>query len=117
MAIYPFYNDSMSKFRSETYDAAKDSGTSAGVSSDLHPGRAYNVDLRHVRPDERAALGSATKGRAARVDKFMRSARAAGKYQQKQLINEPTSATAGDSGGRAGSTAYAQKPKQSFGRI
>jgi len=47
----------------------------------------------------------------------MKSARAAGKYQKNQLINEPTSATAGDSGGRGGSTAYADKPKQSFGRL
>jgi hypothetical protein len=47
----------------------------------------------------------------------MRSAKAAGKYQKNQLINEPTSATLGDSGGRAGATAYADKPKQSFGRI
>jgi hypothetical protein len=107
----------MSKFRSKTYDAAKDSGTSAGVPTDLNPGKAYNVDLRYVRPQERGVVGSASKGAVARVDRFMRSARAAGKYQKNQLINEPTSATAGDSGGRAGSTAYADKPKRSFGRI
>lgn len=106
----------MSKFRSETYDAAKDSGTSAGVPTDLNPGRAYNVDLRYVRPQERGIVGAASKGAAARLDRYMRSAKAAGRYQNNQLINEPTSATAGDSGGRAGSTAYADKPKQSFGR-
>ena len=70
----------MSKFRSETYDAAKDSGTSAGVPTDLNPGRAYNVDLRYLRPQERGVVGAASKGAMARVDRFMKSARAAGKY-------------------------------------
>jgi hypothetical protein len=107
----------MSKFRAETYDAAKDSGTSAGAPTDLNPGRAYNVDLRYVRPEERGIVGSGAKGAAARVDRYMKSAKAAGQYQKNQLVNEPTSATAGDSGGRAGATAYADKPKRSFGRL
>jgi hypothetical protein len=46
----------------------------------------------------------------------MRAAKTAGEYQKRNLVREPTSATAGDSGGRAGSIGYARKPKVQFGK-
>jgi hypothetical protein len=98
-----------------TYDPRQDSGTSGAEVSDLNPEQAYDTDLRRIGQDERRAASSVNV-KQDRVAKFMRAVRSAGEYQKRALVAEPTSATAGDSGGRAGAVGYARKPKASFGK-
>ena len=123
----------MARFYDPTYDPQKDSGTSGSEVSDLNPERIYDTDLRRVDPDFREDIDVNEK--QDRVAKFMKSARAAGKYKQSQGIAEPTLAgktpigkasiggvelpslrgrNYGDPG--AGATEYAHKPKPTFGR-
>ena len=123
----------MASLYSSTYDPQKDSATSGSEVSDLNPERIYDTDLRRVDPDLRDDLDVNNKQQ--RVAKFMRAARAAGKYRQSTGISEPSIrgktpvGKAAISGvelpslrGRnfgppgAGSTEYAHKPKPSFGR-
>lgn len=107
------------------------SGTSGAEVSDLRPEQAYDTDMRRVEKDERGAAASVNKDQA-RVAKFMKAARTAGKFRQAASIDEPTIRgkvarrpasiagseipTRGDSGGRAGSVGYAQKPHVNFGK-
>jgi hypothetical protein len=98
-----------------TYDPGIDSGTSGAEVSDLNPEQAYDTDLRRIDEDARGSTASVNRQQG-RVAKFMRAAKTAGEYQKRNLVREPTSATAGDSGGRAGSIGYARKPKEQFGR-
>tara|TARA_R100001530_G_scaffold27610_1_gene22003 strand:- start:52 stop:432 length:381 start_codon:yes stop_codon:yes gene_type:complete len=123
----------MARFYDPTYDPQKDSGTSGVEVSDLNPEDQYDVDLRRVDPDQRENIDIEKKQK--RVAKFMRSAKAAGKYKQKAGIDEPTirgktpvgkASIAGvelpSLRGRnygppgAGATEYAHKPKPNFGR-
>ena len=123
----------MASLYSSTYDPQKDSATSGSEVSDLNPERIYDTDLRRVDPDLRDDLDVNNKQK--RVSKFMKAARAAGKYKQSTGISEPSIrgktpvGKAAISGvelpslrGRnfgppgAGSTEYAHKPKSSFGR-
>tara|TARA_R100000008_G_scaffold58695_1_gene36504 strand:+ start:1206 stop:1583 length:378 start_codon:yes stop_codon:yes gene_type:complete len=123
----------MASLYSSTYDPQKDSATSGSEVSDLNPERIYDTDLRRVDPDLRDDLDVNNKQK--RVSKFMKAARAAGKYRQSTGISEPSIrgktpvGKAAISGvelpslrGRnfgppgAGSTEYAHKPKPSFGR-
>ena len=123
----------MASLYSSTYDPQKDSATSGSEVSDLNPERIYDTDLRRVDPDLRDDLDVNNKQK--RVSKFMKAARAAGKYKQSTGISEPSIrgktpiGKAAISGvelpslrGRnfgppgAGSTEYAHKPKPSFGR-
>lgn len=98
-----------------TYDPRVDSGTSGAEVTDLNPEQAYDTDLRRLSEDSRGAAESVNSDQN-RVAKFMRAARTAGEYQKRNLVREPTSATSGDSGGRAGAVGYAQKPKPQFGK-
>ena len=123
----------MASLYSSTYDPQKDSATSGSEVSDLNPERIYDTDLRRVDPDLRDDLDVNNKQK--RVSKFMKAARAAGKYKQSTGISEPSIrgktpvGKAAISGvelpslrGRnfgppgAGSTEYAHKPKSTFGR-
>jgi len=123
----------MASLYSSTYDPQKDSATSGSEVSDLNPERIYDTDLRRVDPDLRDDLD--VNNKQGRVSKFMKAARAAGKYKQSTGISEPSIrgktpvGKAAISGvelpslrGRnfgppgAGSTEYAHKPKPSFGR-
>ena len=123
----------MASLYSSTYDPQKDSATSGSEVSDLNPERIYDTDLRRVDPDLRDDLDVNNKQK--RVSKFMKAARAAGKYKQSTGISEPSIrgktpvGKAAISGvelpslrGRnfgppgAGSTEYAHKPNPSFGR-
>ncbi len=99
--------------------------------SDLRPEQAYDTDLRRVAPGERGDAESLNRNQD-RVAKFMRAAKTAGAYQQRASIAEPTLRgktprteasmdgvtlpSMGDSGGRAGSTNYARKPSNQFGK-
>ena len=131
--MYCFYNIIMARFYDPTYDPQKDSGTSGSEVSDLNPERIYDTDLRRVDPDFREDIDVNEK--QDRVAKFMKSARAAGKYKQSTGISEPSIrgktpvGKAAISGvelpslrGRnfgppgAGATEYAHKPKSYFGR-
>lgn len=98
-----------------TYDPSRDAGTSGAEVSDLNPEQAYDTDLRRVEESARRSAGSVNR-KQDRVAKFMRAARSAGEYQKRNLVREPTSATKGDSGGRAGSVGYARKPEFQFGK-
>ena len=131
--MYSFYNIIMASLYSSTYDPQKDSATSGSEVSDLNPERIYDTDLRRVDPDLRDDLDVNNKQK--RVSKFMKAARAAGKYKQSTGISEPSIrgktpvGKAAISGvelpslrGRnfgppgAGATEYAHKPKSYFGR-
>ena len=98
-----------------TYDPGVDSGTSGAEVTDLNPEQAYDTDLRRVDEDARGSTASVNRQQG-RVAKFMRAAKTAGEYQKRNLVREPTSATEGDSGGRAGSVGYARKPKLQYGK-
>ena len=131
--MYCFYNIIMARFYDPTYDPQKDSGTSGVEVSDLNPEKLYDTDLRRVDPEQRDNLE--VNDKQGRVSKFMKSARAAGKYKQSQGIAEPTlggktpigkasiggvelpslrGRNYGDPG--AGATEYAHKPKPNFGK-
>lgn len=98
-----------------TYDPGIDSGTSGAEVTDLNPEQAYDTDLRRLSQDSRSSAESVNDEQQ-RVGRYMRAAKTAGEYQRRNLVREPTSATAGDSGGRAGSIGYARKPKVQFGK-
>ena len=124
----------MASLYNTNYDPQKDSGTSGVEVSDLNPEKLYDTDLRRVDPEQRDNLE--VNDKQGRVSKFMKSARAAGKYKQSQGISEPTirgktpvgkaqiagvelpslrGRNYGDPG--AGGTEYAHKPKGYFGRF
>jgi hypothetical protein len=113
--IYFSYNVNMANRFRPTYDPGINSGTSGAEVSDLRPEQAYDTDLRRVDAGDRRSAASVNSNQN-RVAKFMRAARSAGEYQKRALVREPTSATAGDSGGRAGSVGYARKPEEQFGK-
>ncbi len=113
-----------------TYDSRQQSGTSGAEVSDLRPEQAYDTDLRRVDADSRNSVESINDDQG-RVAKFLKSAKAAGKYKVKASIDEPTikgktprteanidgSAlpSLGDTFGRGGGTNYANKPLSNFG--
>jgi hypothetical protein len=101
-------------FRS-TYDPGRDAGSSGAEVSDLRPEQAYDTDLRRIEGNDRYAASSVNQ-KQERVAKYMRAARSAGEYQKRNLVREETSATSGDSGGRAGAVGYARKPEFQFGK-
>lgn len=106
---------------SDTYDKRIDAGSSGGERTDLTPGRAYRVDIRRL-PEEvmdtAYAAGTRGEGQERRVDKFLKSARSAGKFQKKRQYDAPytdqtgqvPAYTEGNRFGRAGATNYADKP-------
>ena len=131
----------MAIFFDPTYDPQKDSASSVGEVSDLNPERIYDTDLRRVEEGKRGDVEDINE-KQGRVAKFMRAAKTAGAYRQRSGIAEPTIRgktprnpaiidvstfgqayggtvlpSLGDSVGRAGSTNYADKPVQFFGKF
>jgi hypothetical protein len=123
------YNIIMARFLDPTYDPRQDSGTSGGDTSDLHPERAYDTDIRRLDDTARDSADAAdTRNEATqdRVKKYMAAAKTAGAYKQRTQIAEPTIRgrtprseavidgvqlpSLGDTVGTAGSTNYARKP-------
>jgi hypothetical protein len=99
-----------------TYDPSLDAGTSATDTSDLNPGRAYDIDFRRLDNNERAISKiTDNENQQNRINKFMAAAKSAGKFKQNALINEPTSANHGETFSPIGSIGYARKPKLNFG--
>ena len=103
-------------------------GSSGGFVTDLTPERAYDVDLRNLDETERkTAYAGDTRNEKQqnRVEKFLRSARSAGKFRQKKGYDQPYTDRSGQLSGivegddfpYAGSTNYADKPKATFGRF
>lgn len=123
------YNIIMARFLDPTYDPRQDSGTSGGDTSDLHPERAYDTDIRRLDNTARDSADAAdTRNEVAqdRVKKYMAAAKTAGAYKQRTQIAEPSIRgktprseaviqgvqlpSLGDTVGTAGSTNYARKP-------
>ena len=99
-----------------TYDPSLDAGTSATDTSDLNPGRAYDVDIRRLDNNERDISKRVDNERQQeRINKFMAAAKSAGKFRQNALLNEPTSADQGETFSPVGSVGYARKPQPNFG--
>ncbi len=99
-----------------TYDPSLDAGTSATDTSDLNPGRAYDVDIRRLDNDERTTAKRVDNERQQeRINKFMAAAKSAGKFKQSALLNETTSADKGETFSPVGSVGYARKPQPNFG--
>lgn len=115
----------MASFSSPTYNRAKDSASSGGYVTDLTPERSYDVDVRRLDEDEQAIADRAdtrNEGKQNRARKFFRAVKAAGKYRQKQQIDEPlvdgspARYDMGDRMGPAGGMKYAAKPQSFSGR-
>jgi len=131
----------MAIFFDPTYDPQKDSASSVGEVSDLNPERIYDTDLRRVEEGKRGDVEDIN-AKQGRVAKFMKAAKTAGAYKARAGIAEPTLRgktprnpaiidvstfgqayggtvlpSLGDSVGRAGSTNYADKPVQFFGKF
>jgi hypothetical protein len=123
------YNIIMARFLDPTYDPRQDSGTSGGDTSDLHPERAYDTDIRRLDETARDSADAAdtrNEVKQDRVKKYMAAAKTAGAYRQRAQIAEPTIRgktprseaviegvqlpSLGDTVGTAGSTNYARKP-------
>jgi len=113
---------------SKNYDKLLDAGSSGGDVNDLNPGRAYGVDIRRLPEDVREtayAADTAGEGQERRVDRFLKSARSAGKFQRKRQYDGPwrnregqtPAFIEGDRFGKAGSTNYADKPRSSTNRL
>ena len=119
-----------------TYDPTVDAGSSGGEVNDLHPERAYGTDTRHFGGEEKLIASKADTSNIkeqGRVHHFMAAAKAAGRYKQNSLIDEPglrgetprTEAdikgtnipTLGDRIGIGGSANYARKPKRMAGKF
>jgi hypothetical protein len=123
------YNIIMARFLDPTYDPRQDSGTSGGDTSDLHPERAYDTDIRRLdntARDSADAADTRNEVNQDRVKRYMAAAKTAGAYRQRAQIAEPTIRgktprseavidgvqlpSLGDTVGTAGSTNYARKP-------
>jgi hypothetical protein len=123
------YNIIMARFLDPTYDPRQDSGTSGGDTSDLHPERAYDTDIRRLDDTARDSADAAdtrNEVKQDRVKRYMAAAKTAGAYRQRTQIAEPTIRgktprseavidgvqlpSLGDTVGTAGSTNYARKP-------
>ena len=144
-----------------TYDPGVDSGTSGAEVTDLNPGSDYNTDLRYGREKDklyeaRADEPTITSGSwpecpsytnegdaisERRAEKFIKSAKAAGKFKVASDLKEYTSdgktprnsyltnarsfgppfggvqtPSMGESGGRTGGVGYADKPGLNAGK-
>jgi len=111
---------------SPTYDRSKDSASSAGYVSDVKPEAGYSLDLRNLDPEERrtAKIGDAAgEAQQNRVEKSLRAARSAAKFQKKRSYDQPYTDRSGQLSGivegddfpYAGATNYADKPEKKFG--
>jgi hypothetical protein len=144
-----------------TYDPGVDSGTSGNEDTDLTPASGYNVDLRYGDKEEeiykkRADIPTVTPGSwperpsytndgdvisQQRAEKFIKSAKAAGRFQVANDLNEYTlkgktprnasytnvssfgmpfgglqTPSMGTSGGKSGGVGYADKPTSFAGK-
>jgi hypothetical protein len=144
-----------------TYDPGIDSGTSGAEVTDLNPGSDYNTDLRYGRESDKVYEGKAdqptiTSGswperpsytnegdiiNERRAEKFIKSAKAAGKFKVASDLKEYTNngktprnsyltnarsfgppfggvqtPSMGASGGRTGAVGYADKPGPTAGK-
>ena len=125
----------MASFSDPTYNRAKDSASSGGYVTDLTPERSYDVDVRRLDEDEQLIADRAdtrNERKQNRVRKFFQAAKAAGKYRQKNSIDEPLirgkptkneayisgtfTPSLGDEMGPAGGMKYAEKPQPFSGR-
>jgi len=113
-------------------DPSQRRGTSGSEGSDLRPGYRYDVDLRRLSEDERDIVEKSNAKQDA-IDRRVKSAKAAGKYQKSQLISQPTIngktprtpgsingvtlPSMGEAFGPVGSTNYADKPKLFTGEV
>jgi hypothetical protein len=120
----------MPRFFDPTYDPRQDSGSSASEVSDLNPERNYDTDLRRINAEERSDIKGINDNQG-RIRRFLTSAKAANKFRQKALVDEPTlrgetprtEATIGgvevpslgDEYGTVGSVGYAKKPRAQSG--
>ena len=71
----------MARFLDPTYDPRQDSGTSGGDTSDLHPERAYDTDIRRLDETARDSADAAdtrNEVKQDRVKKYMAAAKTAG---------------------------------------
>ena len=143
------------------YDPGVDSGTSGAEVSDLNPGSDYNTDLRYGKERDKtyesaADFPTVTVGswperpsytregdiiNEKRAEKFIKSAKAAGKFKVASDLKEYTNngetprnsylvnarsfgpafggvqtPSMGESGGRSGSVGYANKPGRNSGK-
>ena len=103
-------------------------GSSSGPITDLNPEQAYDVDLRRLDEDERRtayAADTRNERQQSRVEKGLKAARSAGKFQKSRQIAGPWTDRSGqtpafiegDRFGRAGSTNYADKPQPSTSKL
>ena len=118
------------------YDPRVDSGSSRGDDSDLNPGRSYTTDTRHFNTEEKAIAdkaGTSNVKEESKVNTYLAAAKAAGKFKQKTMIDEPQIRgrtprveanikgtyvpTLGDRIGTGGSTNYATKPGRTAGKF
>lgn len=152
----------MASIYSSLYETGQRSGGTSGAEvSDRNPGREYNTDLRYGREKDklyeaRADAPTVTPGswperpsytnqgdtiNEARAERFIKSAKAAGKFKVASDLREYTSngktprgsyltnassfgppfggvqtPSMGESGGRSGSTSYADKPGRNTGK-
>lgn len=130
------YNIIMERFlkKGTEYGPAPTAGSSSGADDQLKPERSYGTDLRYLDKEEKYTASRAdtdNKVGQRRVEKFLNSARAAERYKQESLIDEPqvrgrtprTNAsikgvnvpTLGDRVGIGGSVNYARKPESNSG--
>jgi hypothetical protein len=116
--FYEPRKDSPRGYIPDGYDPSIDAGTSAGDTSDLHPGHAYGVDTRHLDTNEQQTAGRANTSNTRqqeRVQKFMAAAKSAGKFKQNAEIRQATGADQGEVFSPVGSTQYSAKPKSTYG--
>lgn len=125
----------MERFFDSTYDPRQDSGSSAGDTSDLHPERGYDTDVRRLDAGGRDVAdraGTRNEQMQGRAKKFMAAARVAGAFKQRAETDEPkirgrtprNPATIGgsevpsqgDAPGARGTVQYAKKPQPRSGK-
>lgn len=121
-------------------DPSQRRGTSGSEGSDLRPGYRYDVDLRRLKEDERDIVERSNQ-KQDRIDKRVKAAKAAGRFQKRALISQPSidgetpknpatinvaagakgptlpSETDGYGFGPVGTTAYADRPKPYSGEV
>lgn len=107
-------------------------GTSGSEGSDLRPGYRYDVDLRRIDEEERDIVERSNRKQES-IERRVKAAKAAGKFRNKKLIDQPTIAgkiprseasiqgttlpSMGEAFGPVGGTKYADKPRPFTGEV
>jgi len=118
------------------YDPRVDAGSSGRDTSDLNPGGAYTTDTRNFSAEEKTTASRANTNnnrQEAKVNTYLAAAKAAGRFKQQELVDEPqirgriprgeasikgtNVPTLGDRIGIGGSTNYATKPTATAGKF